>query len=34
MTKDADYSSLLEETKVLASCTYEDDSKWGDEVSA
>uniref|UniRef100_A0A2C9W8C2 Glycosyltransferase 2-like domain-containing protein n=1 Tax=Manihot esculenta TaxID=3983 RepID=A0A2C9W8C2_MANES len=21
-----------EETKVLASCTYEDDSKWGDEV--
>ncbi|KAJ9182233.1 hypothetical protein P3X46_006253 [Hevea brasiliensis] len=27
-----DYSSLVEDTKVLASCKYEDDSKWGDKV--
>ncbi|KAF2285417.1 hypothetical protein GH714_004231 [Hevea brasiliensis] len=27
-----DYPSLLEDTKVLASCKHEDDSKWGDKV--
>ncbi|KAF2285418.1 hypothetical protein GH714_004247 [Hevea brasiliensis] len=27
-----DYPSLLEDTKVLASCKHEGDSKWGDKV--